>query len=57
LTPTSVGVFLELLFDLENGVDMYLRNVWPLSELHGLATQKTVLFIVTAAITSDSIYW
>jgi hypothetical protein len=36
---------LGLLFDPEDGGDLFLRNV---TEIHGVTTQKTVLFIVTA---------
>jgi hypothetical protein len=43
---------LGLLFYPDNGSDMLLRNVW-LSELHGVTTQKAILFTVMAVRTSD----
>jgi hypothetical protein len=46
---------LALLFDPEDGSNIFFRNI-GLFELHGVTTQKTVLFIVTAAITSNSTY-
>jgi hypothetical protein len=44
---------LTLLFDPEDGSDMFLQSVGALSELHGVTTQKTVLPIVTAIIISN----
>jgi hypothetical protein len=44
---------LALLFDPEDGSDIFLQSVGTLSELHGVTTQKTVLPIVTAIIISN----
>jgi hypothetical protein len=46
LPPTSAYFFVGLLFDPEDGGDTFLRNA-TLPELHGVASQNTILVIVT----------
>jgi hypothetical protein len=45
LSSASAGFLFGLLFDPEDGCDRFLRNV-GLSELHGVTSQKTVLFML-----------
>jgi hypothetical protein len=52
MPPGSAGFLLCLLFDPAVG-GMFLQRKWALSELHGVTTQKTVLFMVTAMRTSN----
>jgi hypothetical protein len=52
--PSCNGFFLSLLFDFEDGRDMFLRNA-GISELHGVVTKKTALFIVTVVGTSNTV--
>jgi hypothetical protein len=49
LTPASVGFFLALPFDPEEGGDMLLGNV---GRTHGVKTQKSELSIGTALLPS-----
>jgi hypothetical protein len=46
------SIFLGLLFDTEDGGDMFLRNV-GVSEMHGFTYQKIELSTVTAMRTSN----
>jgi hypothetical protein len=47
------GFLLNLFFFTEDGGDMFLRNVVLLNGLHGVISQKTVLFTTTAVRTSN----
>jgi hypothetical protein len=40
----STGLLLGLLFDPEDGGDIFLRNSEKLFELHDVTTQKTTLY-------------
>jgi hypothetical protein len=53
LSPVSTGLLLGLPFDPENGGNVLLRNPELFSELHPVTNQNIVLFIVTAAKTSN----
>jgi hypothetical protein len=46
------GFLLGLVFDTEDGVDMFLRNVLTLNGLHGIISRTIILFITTAVRTS-----
>jgi hypothetical protein len=46
-----------LLFDREDGGDVFLRNVgWLSAEYTGVISQKIELFVTTAVRTSDPVY-
>jgi hypothetical protein len=47
------GSLLDLLFELENGNRMFLRNADKHIRLHGVTSQKVSLVIVTAVRNSD----
>jgi hypothetical protein len=49
-SSTHAGFLLGLFFDAGEGGDMFLRDV---SGLHGVISQKIVLFITTAVRTSN----
>jgi hypothetical protein len=49
------GFLLGLFFDPEDGGDMFLPNVGCFNGLHGVISQKIVLFITTAVRTSNYI--
>jgi hypothetical protein len=48
--------FAELFFDPEDGGYMFLRNVRYNYRLHGVISQKMILFITTAVKTSNPTY-
>jgi hypothetical protein len=49
-----IGSLFALHFNLEDGGDMFLRNIdWRSNYYAGVRSQKTELFITTAVITSN----
>jgi hypothetical protein len=52
----SADFFFRLFFDLQNGSNMFLRNVGALFKLHSVTTQKILLFIVIAVRASNQTY-
>jgi hypothetical protein len=53
-TCYQAGFLFCLIFDLEDGGDMFLRNISSLStDYTALTCKKTVVFITTAVITSN----
>jgi hypothetical protein len=53
--PREVGGKLSALFDLEDGVDVFLRSVGINSEINGVTAQTTANFILCAARTSNPV--
>jgi hypothetical protein len=53
LFPVSAGFLLALMFDPENGGNMFLRNVDLFPNYTVLQSRGPLLFIVTAVETSD----
>jgi hypothetical protein len=45
--------WLRLLFDLVYGGDIFLRDVELSTKLHGVTTEKTILFVVTSVRAYD----
>jgi hypothetical protein len=56
LPPASGRSSLGLLFDPE-GEDMFFGNVGLSPEPHGVTSQKTAFFLVTAVITPNPTYF
>jgi hypothetical protein len=54
LPLSSASFLLGLLFGPEDGSDIFFQTVWAVCEIHGIGTQKTVLFTFFVIGTSKS---